>query len=78
MTRLPEHAILIMTDGQWDAAVFPGDHPNLDAEVVAEAERRKQAVAPEKVHVYRVPLAGAAEIDAVPAHQVPAALADRP
>lgn len=76
MSRLPEHAYLIMTEGEWEWAAVPGDHPNATAEVVAESERRKAGGG--VVHVWRVPLAGAAEIDAIPAHPVPPALADRP
>jgi hypothetical protein len=77
MTRLPDHVVLVTTEGEWDTSAFMSDHPNLAAEVVSEAERRKQDPAA-KVHVLRVPLASAAEIEATPAHQVPASLSDPP
>lgn len=76
MARLPEHVILVWTEGDWNVAAFPGDHPNLAAEVVTESEGRKAQGA--TVHVWRVPLAGAAEIDAQPQRTqvIPPALAD--
>jgi hypothetical protein len=75
VTRLPDHVILIMTEGEWDTAAFMSDHPNLAAEAVSEAERRKAAGS--AVHVLRVPLDQAAEIDAVPQQIIPPSLVDR-
>lgn len=77
MTRLPDHLVVIMTEGDWNVSAYPADHPNLAAEVVSEAERRKAPEDARPVHVYRVPLNGATEIDAVPSHQVPASLQER-
>lgn len=75
MARLPEHAYLIMTEGAWEWDAVPGDHPDAPAQVVALSERRKAEGG--VVHVWRVPLAGAAEIDAIPSHPVPPALQER-
>jgi hypothetical protein len=75
VTRLPDHVILIMTEGQWDTAAFMSDHPDLAAQVVSEAESRKAAGS--AVHVLRVPLDQAAEIDAVPEQTIPPSLQDR-
>lgn len=75
MARLPENVYIVVTEGEWEWTAVPGDHPNATAEVVGESERRKAEGG--VVHVWRVPMAGAAEIDAIPSHPVPPSLAER-
>ena len=77
MARLPGYVYLIMAEGQWPVAAVAGDHPGAPDEVLAAvAARSGTAGAP--VRVWKVSLAGAVPVDAIPPREVPAELAERP
>jgi hypothetical protein len=70
MAELPEFIYLITVETQWMVSAIAGDHPNTPERVVAEVERRS-GTAPGSdarggTHVWRVPVAGAVEMDIVP------------
>lgn len=81
MTDLPEFVYLITVDGEWPVQAVADCHPSTAdtvAEVVARRSESGNVWHSQQVHVWKVPVANAQEVDLMPATTVRASLRERP
>ncbi len=77
MTKLPEFVYLVTVDNEWPVSAIAGDHPSVIDWVAAEVKRREasaNAAYPQMVHVWRVPVADAVEVEISQPAVVPASM----
>jgi hypothetical protein len=73
MADLPEFVYLIKADGEWPVSAIADDHPATPETIDREVQRRRQSANVGlygRVRIWRVPVAGAVEMDLVPAQTV--------
>jgi hypothetical protein len=79
--KLPEFIYLVTVDSEWPVSAIADDHPSTAERVEREVERRCQSGnVPHRsyVHVWRVPVAGAVEVELLPSAVVRPSLRERP
>jgi hypothetical protein len=78
-TELPDHVYLITVDGEWPVTAVAADHPSLP-DRIERAVQSRVANGPQrdirKVHVWRVPVMQATEVELVPAKVLPASISE--
>lgn len=80
MTQLPEFVYLITVDGEWPVTAIADDHPSTADAVASHVERRKQSsnvTHNSQIHVWKVPVTNAREVDLLPAAVVRPQLRER-
>lgn len=77
--ELPEYVYLITVNGEWPVSAIAADHPSLPDRIHREIQRRV-LTGPQRrinsVHVWRVPVMQATEVQLVPEKTIPAELRD--
>jgi len=78
--KLPEFVYLVTVDSEWPVSAIAGDHPSTPDLVEREVERRCQSAnVPHRsyVHVWRVPVENAVEMELLPSATVRPSLRER-
>jgi hypothetical protein len=73
MTELPEYVYLVTVDSEWPISALTDDHPTVPEAVEREVERRRRSenvTHASQVHVYRVRLGDAVEMELLPGRTV--------
>ena len=79
-TKLPEFVYLVTVDSEWPVSAIADDNPATAERVEDEVARRcKSGNVPNRsyVHVWRVPVSGAVEMDLIPSAAVRASLREK-
>jgi len=75
--KLPEHIYLVTVEGEWPVTAIAGDHPSVIDHVASAVKRRTDnaaGFADARVHVWRVPVTGAVEMELTPPQVLPASV----